>query len=159
MLPASLLSLAAFVVVNLAAASSGGIFKPGAWYQGLAKPPWTPPNWAFPVAWSILFTLNAVSGWLVWQAAGSAAALPLAAYGVSLVINGFWSALFFGLKRMDWALVDVGLLWASIVCVIALFAPVSLLAAALQLPYLAWVTLAGILNLRMLQLNGRPARA
>ncbi len=159
MLPASLLSLAAFVVINLAAASTGGIFKPGHWYQGLAKPPWTPPNWAFPVTWSILFILNAVSGWLVWQAAGTAAALPLAVYGASLVINALWSALFFGLRRMDWALVDVGLLWTSIVCVIALFAPVSLVAAALQLPYLAWVTVAGLLNLRMLQLNGRLASA
>ena len=47
----NLLVLALFVLANLAAASSGAVFRPGAWYAALSKPPWTPPNWAFPVTW------------------------------------------------------------------------------------------------------------
>ena len=62
--------------VMLAAASSGAIFRPGEWYANLSKPPWTPPNWAFPVTWSVLFVLNAVAGWLVWMAAGADAVWP-----------------------------------------------------------------------------------
>ncbi len=146
-------ALGLFFLLNVAAASSGAVFKPGAWYAGLNKPGWTPPDWAFPVVWSVLFLLNAVSGWLVWQAAGMAAALALAAYGLSLVINAGWSALFFGLRRMDFGLVNVIALWLSIVLVAVLFWPVSPLAAALQLPYLAWVSLAAWLNFTVLRMN------
>jgi len=52
----------------LAAAATGGIFKPGEWYDGLNKPWWTPPGWAFPVVWTILYCMIAYAGWLpvVW---------------------------------------------------------------------------------------------
>lgn len=155
----SLAVLGLFFAVNVLAASSGAVFKPGDWYEGLRKPSWTPPDWAFPVVWSILFAMIAVAGWLVWEAAGWGAGLALGVYGVSLVINAAWSGLFFGLKRMDWALVDVIALWLSIVAVMAVFWPISPLAALLHLPYLAWVTLAGVLNLAMLRLNPRAGRA
>lgn len=148
-----MISLAVFALINLAAASSGAVFKPGKWYAGLGKPPWTPPNWAFPVVWSVLFTLNALSGWLVWRAAGADAALPLAIYGGSLMLNAAWSALFFGRKRMDWALADVAALALSILVTAALFWPISTTAALLQLPYLLWVLIATALNARVLQLN------
>lgn len=146
-------ALAVFVVVNFAAASSGAVFKPGAWYASLNKPDWTPPNWAFPVVWTTLFILNAVAGWRVWETAGAEARTALIVYGVSLVLNAAWSAIFFGLRRMDLALVEVLFLWASLVAVIVLFAPLDLIAAALVVPYLIWVTIAAFLNLRMLQLN------
>lgn len=155
---ASALALAAFVGVNFAAASTGAAFKPGVWYANLRKPGWTPPNWAFPVVWSVLYCTVAASGWLVWEAAGVAAWPALAAYGVSLALNGAWSVLFFGIRRMDLAMVDVVAFWLSIAVVIALFSPISPLAAALLVPYLAWVTVAGLLNLRMIQLNAPVAR-
>jgi translocator protein len=151
--PESLVALAVFVLANLAAASSGAVFRPGEWYASLAKPAWTPPNWAFPLVWSILFVLNAVAGWLVWTAAGSGAALPLAVYGASLMINASWSAVFFGARRMGLGFVVVVLLWLSIAAVMGLFAPVSPLAAGLIAPYLVWVTIASALNLRVWQLN------
>lgn len=157
--PESLIALALFVLVNLAAASSGAFFRPGAWYAALAKPPWTPPNWAFPVVWSLLFVLNAVAGWLVWLAGGMEAAGALAIYGVSLVINASWSGVFFGLRRMGLGLMVVAALWLSIAAVMAAFAPFSLVAAAMLGPYLVWVTIASALNLRVWQLNpvaGRP---
>jgi len=151
--PESLVALAVFVLANLAAASSGAFFRPGEWYAALAKPPWTPPNWAFPVVWSILFVLNAVAGWLVWMAAGTSAALPLALYGASLMINASWSAVFFGARRMGLGFVIVVLLWLSIAAVMAAFAAVRPLAALLIAPYLVWVTIASALNLRVWQLN------
>ncbi len=147
-----------FAGANLLAASSGGVFRPGAWYEGLKKPGWTPANWAFPLVWSILFAMNAASGWLLWERAGAEASPELALYGASLVVNASWSAAFFGLKRMDLALLVVGALWLSILAMIVLFAPFSATASALLVPYLAWVSVAAFLNLRMIQLND-PARA
>ena len=57
-----LLALIGFFVLCTLAASSGAIFKPGAWYDGLRKPSWVPPKWAFPVVWTILFIMMAVAG-------------------------------------------------------------------------------------------------
>jgi tryptophan-rich sensory protein len=114
----SWIALGVFIVVNLATASSGGRFRPGPWYASLAKPGWTPPNWAFPVVWATIFCLNAAAGFLVWQASGTQAWAALAIYGLSLVLNAAWSWLFFGKRRMDLALIDVGLLWLSIAAVI-----------------------------------------
>lgn len=150
---ASIVALGVFLALNFAAAASGAVFRPGAWYEGLAKPAWTPPNRAFPVVWTALYLMNAVSGWLVWQAAGTAAALALGVYWLSLVTNASWSAVFFGLRRMGFGLAIVVLLWLSILAVAALFWPLSALAGALQVPYLLWVTLAAALNLTVLRMN------
>ncbi|MEO1252402.1 MAG: TspO/MBR family protein [Pseudomonadota bacterium] len=155
----SLTTLAVFVVINLVVASSGAMFKPGPWYEGLEKPGWTPPNWAFPVVWSILFFMNAAAGAIVWDAEPAGRGLIFTIYGLSLLLNAGWSALFFGMKRMDLALIEVAGLWLSIAVVAALFAPVSLLAAALLLPYLAWVGVAALLNQQVLQRNAGAARA
>lgn len=151
--------LLVFILVNLVAASSGGIFQPGEWYERLEKPDWVPPNWAFPVVWSVIFALNIAAGWLVWRAAGSEAWLAMTLYGVNLLLNALWSACFFGWRRMDWALVDAGLLLLSIVAVMMAFAAHSTLAAALLTPYLAWVSLAFGLNWKMIELNPRRTTA
>lgn len=152
--------LAAFIGCNFLAASSGAVFRPGRWYLSLRKPAWTPPNWAFPVVWTALFLANALSGALVWVAAGPGErATLMIVYGVSLGLNALWSALFFGMRRMDLALAEVVLLWLSIALTAAVFAPISPAAALLQLPYLLWVTIASALNLRLLQLNASPQPA
>jgi tryptophan-rich sensory protein len=149
-----ILGLIGFVAANVAAASSGALFRPGVWYEGLNKPPWRPPNWLFGPAWTVLFVMIAVSGWLVWRQAGFAGAgLALGVYFAHLVINAAWSGFFFGMRRMDLALIDVGLLWLSIAVLIGLFAPISTTAAWLLVPYLAWVSFAAVLNYTMLRLN------
>jgi translocator protein len=152
------IAVAVFVGLNLAAATSGGMFKPGAWYAGLNKPSWTPPNWAFPVVWGLLFALNAWAGWMIWEAVGASRPDVLALYVGSLVLNAAWSWLFFGLKRMDLALIDVVLLWLSLVAVIAVFWSIRPAAALPVLPYLLWVTVAAALNRRMIQLNPAEER-
>ena len=149
----NLLVLALFVLANLAAASSGAVFRPGAWYAALSKPPWTPPNWAFPVTWSVLFVLNAVAGWMVWLTGGAEASGALMLYGLSLVINASWSGVFFGLRRMGLGFLIVVMLWLSIAAVMAAFAPINAVAAGMLAPYLTWVTIASALNLRVWQLN------
>lgn len=142
------------IVATLAAASTGGAFRPGAWYEALNKPVWTPPNWMFPLVWSVLYAAMAFAAWLVWDASGPAAWMALLLYAAQLVANGLWSYLFFGRRRMDWALAEVALLWIMIAALAAMFWSHSQLAGLLILPYLAWVSIAALLNLRMVQLNG-----
>jgi translocator protein len=155
-----ILGLGVFILACVATASSGALFRPGAWYESLRKPWWRPPNWLFGPAWTVLYLMIAASGWLVWREAGLAGAgLPLALYAAHLLINAAWSGFFFGMRRMDLALVDVALLWLSIAGMIRLFHPISTTAAWLLVPYLGWVSFAAYLNLTMLRLNPRAAAA
>lgn len=143
----SLLALAAFVTVSFAAAATGVIFRPGDWYRHLEKPNWRPPDWLFAPVWTVLYASIALSGWLVWRESGIAgAALPLAIYGVQLLLNAAWTPIFFGLHRPGLALVEIMVLWAAILMTIILFQRVSLGAALLLVPYLAWVSFAAALN-------------
>jgi translocator protein len=154
---ANTIALIGFLAACFLVACSGAVFRPDDWYERLAKPSWNPPNWVFAPAWTVLYVLIAIAGWLVWREAGFIPALGL--YAVQLLLNAAWSGLFFGLRRPDLAFAELVLLWLSILGCILLFAPVSATAAWLMLPYLAWVTFAGALNLAIWQRNPRPARA
>ena len=150
----SILGLLGFVGACFAVSTSGAVFRPGEWYERLAKPWWRPPNWLFPPAWGVLYLCIAVSGWLVWREAGFAgAAVPLTIYGVQLALNAAWSAIFFGLRRIDWAFAEIVALWLSIAATMAAFHPIHAGAAWLLAPYLAWVSFAGALNLAVWRLN------
>lgn len=147
-------ALIVFGAVNFAAASSGAIFRSGRWYEEIRKPSWTPPNWLFAPAWTLLFAINAFAGYLVWISAGPGeAGLPMTVYAIQLALNATWSALFFGMHRLDLAFGELILLWLSIAATIATFFPVRQDAALMLLPYLAWVTFAGALNLSIWRLN------
>lgn len=150
-------TLLMFLAFCAGAAATGVLFRPGAWYESLAKPAWTPPNWLFGPAWTVLYIAMAVAGWLVWSAQGGAAAT--AVWFGQLALNAAWSWLFFGLRRMDLAFGDVLLLWLTIVAFIVLAWPVSELAAALFVPYVLWVTYAAALNLAVWRANPGPQQA
>lgn len=148
------LSLAGFCVITFIAAMSGGYFRPGQWYRELTKPSWNPPDFLFPIAWMVLYAMMAFAAWLVWREAGwPGSAVALGLWVAQLVFNALWSYFFFGMKRIDYALVDVAALWLAIVSTIAAFWPISQAAAYFMLPYLAWVSFAAFLNLTILRLN------
>lgn len=156
----NLLALLGFFAANFAVASSGAVFRPGPWYEALRKPAWCPPNWVFAPAWSVLYVLIAISGWLVWREAGLAGAAPaFTAYALQLILNAGWSAIFFGMKRMDLALLELMLLWLSIVATIIGFSAHHAGAAWMLVPYLLWVTFAGMLNYAMLIRQPRGVKA
>jgi translocator protein len=151
---ASLVMLVGFVVACFLAASPGAVFRPGVWYERLAKPSWRPPNWLFAPVWTVLYLTIAVSGWLVWRGVGfSGATLAFTIFALQLVLNAAWTPLFFGLHRIDLGLLDIMLLWLFIIVTIIFFYPVNLIAALLLLPYLAWVTFAAALNFAVWRLN------
>ena len=128
----------------------------GPWYYGLKHPAWKPPDAAFGVIWSIIFTLCAISGWLAWQAAQTRAdrRRVIGLFGLNAVLNVLWSALYFTWQRPDWALYEVGLLWLSILALILGLWRLSRLAGLLLLPYAVWVGIAAALNLATVRLNG-----
>lgn len=146
-----MISFAVIVALVLAAASTGALFKPGPWYAGLRKPGWTPPNWAFPVVWSVLYIAIAWSAWIMVRAEGWSVFMMV--WVAQLAINASWSWLFFGKRRMDLAFGNVCVLWLSIALLIALAWPVSSLASLLLVPYLVWVTIAAALNKTVWSMN------
>lgn len=155
----SLLALLGFIVACFVAALGGAVFRPGDWYEHLAKPSWRPPNRLFGPVWTILYFIIAVSGWLVWREVGFASAvLPLSVYAVQLVLNAAWSPIFFGLHRPDLGFLDIVLIWLSIVTTIVLFYPIHPAAALLLFPYLAWVSFAAALNFAIWRLNPSASR-
>lgn len=146
--------LAVSLLLVAAVAFFSGRSGPSDWYQQLAKPSWTPPNTVFAPVWTLLYILMAVAAWLVWKRAGFAgAAWPLGLYLVQLALNGGWSWLFFGRHEIGFALLDLAALWTVLLATTILFWRVQLVAGALLLPYLAWVSFAGALNLSLWRLN------
>ena len=89
----------------------------GPWYSQLRMPPWKPPDALFGPAWTAIFACAALAGALAWQAMPHRAPrLTLCLYfAANALLNVLWSALFFRLHHPDWALLEVGLLWLSIV--------------------------------------------
>lgn len=149
------LSLLPFLAVVAAAAVSGAVFMPGDWYASLNKPSWTPPDWLFPPAWTVLYVMIAVAGWLIWSTNG--AGLALVMWALNLVFNALWSWLMFGRHRIGLALADAMAMLITIVGFILLARSLNPTAALLFLPYLGWVIFATALNFEILQRNPSAA--
>ncbi|TRD11998.1 tryptophan-rich sensory protein [Erythrobacter insulae] len=151
-IPVTVATIAALVVAALGAT----ITDLGPWYQSLQKPDWNPPDAVFPMVWTLIYALIWVSGISAWRAAPNSES---GQWVISLfALNGFlnitWSLIFFRLQRPDWAMVELVLLWLSIVLLIIYCGRHSRLSSVLLVPYLIWVTIAGALNWAILQLNG-----
>ncbi|VTT87936.1 integral membrane protein [Halorubrum sp. DM2] len=156
----ALLIAAAAVGVNLIGAL-GVPFTTArsAWFASLELPAFYPPSWAFGVVWPILYALLGAAAALVYLAGRDGAAsarwvrTALALFGVQLVVNVAWSPVFWGLERADLGLVVLVALLPLVVATIVAFDRVDRRAAALVVPYLAWVCFATALNYAIWALN------
>ncbi len=136
---------------GLSALLSGGFSR----YSALRQPPLAPPEWFFPVVWSILFLLMGIGSFLVWKTPASARRTrSLVLYAVQLAVNFLWPILFFRFGLFWPALIELLLLWILVLVMIGRFAELSRAAAWLQLPYLLWLTFAAYLNFGIWFLNG-----
>jgi tryptophan-rich sensory protein len=133
-----------YLAACMAAATTGAMFQPGEWYRGLSKPRWTPPDWLFPVAWTLLYLCMSTSAARVAMIPGSGQALAL--WSVQIALNTLWTPIFFGLRRLGAGLVVIGLLWLSVAATMLAFWQIDPVAGALFAPYLLWVSIAGALN-------------
>jgi tryptophan-rich sensory protein len=151
------IALAVSIGICLGAAGLGAILTTPSihpWYGTLLKPQWTPPNRVFGPVWTALYLSMAVAAWLVWRQDGfSHAKLPLTLFAIQLGMNVAWSGLFFRLRLVGVAFLEVVLLWLFILSTTIEFWPVSRMASWLMLPYFTWVTCAAALNAAIWRMN------
>lgn len=139
-------------VGGAAALIANGSFKD---FEALNKPPLAPPAWAFPAAWTLLYILMGIAAYLVYCSEKYPGRIEraLTFYAVQLFMNFCWTLIFFNLKLYLAAFIWLVLLWGAIAGPALLFRFISKPAGWLMLPYLAWVTFAGYLNLGVYILN------
>lgn len=150
--PQLLLSLGLCLGVGLV----GSIFTSPAistWYSTLNKPFFTPPNWVFAPAWTLLYIMMGVSLYLVWISKSKLKKDAINIFFAQLGLNVFWSIIFFGLRNPILALVDIIALWIAVFLTIRSFYKVNKLSGNLLIPYILWITFATVLNLSIVILN------
>jgi tryptophan-rich sensory protein len=152
LLPAVFAAMTAGIVAALGAT----ITDLGPWYQSLVKPSWNPPDALFPIGWTIIYALNTFAVVAAWRAAPNSRVSDtvIGLFALNAFLNLTWSMIFFRIQRPDWAFVEVLLLWLSILALVIYAGRYSKRAGALFLPYLIWVTFAGLLNWAIVDLNG-----
>lgn len=151
------LGLVFFLIVCLAVSGIGGAITAtsvGTWYQALEKPFFNPPDWVFAPVWTALYVMMAIAGWRVWRRARFEARwTALSVFALQLGLNLTWSFLFFGLQRIDLALVEIVILLLAIIANAVVFWRIERLAGALFVPYALWVAYATALNASLWLLN------
>lgn len=146
------------VLLPLLAGFIGSFFTtpsiPG-WYENLEKPFFTPPNWVFGPAWTVLYVLMGAAFFLIWREGFWKRNVRTAVYFffIQLILNILWSVIFFGLQSPFFAFIEIIVLWTLILITIVKFYPISEKAAYLMMPYLLWVSFATFLNFAVLLLN------
>ncbi len=137
--------------------TSGRLFPSGdenLWYQMLIKPPENPPAWVFPVAWTTIYILLGLALAMIINARGSTLRGPaLVLFTVQMAANLMWSPLFFGAHQVFWSLVLIGIIFVLAFATTLVFGRIRRGAAWLMVPYLAWLSFAGILNYKIDRLN------
>lgn len=126
------------------------------WYENLQKPSFTPPNWVFAPVWTFLFaTMGAAAGmvWNHWENRKEEVQNALIFFFVQLGLNAFWTYLFFGLKNLLLASVEIILLWLLIYETYLKFLKFNRWCGYLLIPYLLWVSYATLLTIVVWYLN------
>ena len=145
------MKLIGWLVAAFVPAAIGAPFAGPDYYRRLVKPRWAPSPGVFGPVWTVLYTLMGLAAWLVAQRPGSGSALRL--WVAQLVLNSAWTPIFFGLRNPGLALVELLAMWSVIAATTVAFFRRRTAAGALLLPYLAWVTFAGLLNFEVWRRN------
>jgi len=140
-----------FLLACCAAGATGIIFKPGAWYESLKKPSFTPPDWAFPVAWTTIYLLLAWAGYRLTLIPGSE--IVLALWAAQIALNTLWTPVFFGANRLVAAMVILVLLWVVVAAMIVMALQLDIITGLILFPYLVWLSVAAALNFSILRHN------
>ena len=146
------------ILIPVAVGAISGFFTtaeiPG-WYQTINKPTWNPLSWIFGPVWTTLYLLMGIALYLVWksEAVQSVKKMAIILFAVQLLLNFFWSFIFFNQHQIGLALAEIITMWFFILLTIFAFAPINKLAAWLLVPYISWVSFATILNYTIWKLN------
>ncbi|NWJ51276.1 MAG: tryptophan-rich sensory protein [Bacteroidetes bacterium] len=149
--------LIASLLLPLAIGGIAGMFTtkaiPG-WYATLNQPSFNPPNWVFAPVWTTLYIIMGISLFMIWRLDKSKERnQAIVIFMVQLLFNFCWSFFFFYFKMIGVALVDIIVLWITIIFMLVRFYKIKPLAAYINIPYLLWVTFATALNMAYFFLN------
>lgn len=142
-----------YLMACLVAASTGSLFPPGEWYRSLKKPLWNPPDWLFPIAWSILYIIIAFAGMRISLIGTAESSFALALWALQISLNTIWTPVFFGLRKIRLAMGFMVGLWATVLFMVLSYWYIDVVASALLIPYFLWVSFAAVLNYKILILN------
>jgi len=131
--------------------TSAFLFPVGEWHAGLNKPWFNPPNWLFGPVWTALYVMIGLAGALAWRWDPQSGAIKV--WFAQLVLNGAWTAVFFGAQQIELGLVVILVLLLLILSFIKRTKRELPSAAWLFAPYLLWVTFATMLNAAIASLN------
>lgn len=152
-----ILGFVAFLALCLAVSAIGGAATAssvGTWYQTLAKPSFNPPDWIFAPVWTALYFMMALAGWRVWRREDlRRARWALSLFALQLALNLCWSIIFFGMRSIGAALVEILVLLLAIVATTVVFWQRDRVAGMLFIPYAGWVAFATALNAALWRLN------
>jgi tryptophan-rich sensory protein len=145
------------IILPLSIGAIAGMFTSRAipeWYATLNQPSFNPPNWVFGPVWTTLYLIMGFSFFLIWKLeAGKKRNQAIVIFLVQLLLNFGWSFFFFYFQMIGIALIEIILLWSTIVLMLVRFYKLKPLAAYLNIPYLLWVTFATVLNAAYFFLN------
>jgi len=124
------------------------------WYTTLNRPSFNPPNWIFGPVWTTLYILMGISLFLIWKEDVSKKRnVAILIFLLQLFLNFVWSFIFFYFKMIGFALIEIILLWITIIIILVLFYKIKPVASYINIPYLLWVTFATVLNASYYFLN------
>lgn len=157
MTKSQILKLIVSVILPVGIGGIAGIFTseavPG-WYATLNQPSFNPPNWVFGPVWTILYILMGISLFLIWKENYSRKRnIAITVFLMQLALNFAWSLIFFHFRMIGLALVEIILLWISILTMLFIFYRIKPVAAYINIPYLLWVAFATMLNASYYILN------
>jgi tryptophan-rich sensory protein len=146
------------ITIPVAIGATAGFFTVtgvDSWYQTIHKPSWNPPGWVFGPVWTTLYILMGIALFLVWKtdAGNSIKKKAIIIFAVQLMLNFFWSFIFFSQQQIGWAFMEIIVLWVMILATIFAFSKISKTAAWLLVPYISWVSFAAMLNYTIWRLN------
>lgn len=148
------LKLAVWIIAFLVISFGLGQLTQGSidtWYQNLQKPSFNPPNWIFPIVWTILYIMTATAGWNLWQVSASKKIKVI--FIIYILMNWTWTPIFFGLHQIGLAFFWITALSVlNLLFIIIAWKPARL-SAILVIPLLAWTSFATVLNYSIWALN------
>ena len=148
-------SLAVFLLLVVVTAIVASGFEAGAWYfEDATRPAWSPPAWLFGPAWALAYLALALAAWQAWLSGRNARRAAMIPWLALLAGSAAWSWLMFGLHRPGWSWLALCVLLVLAVFCLRRFRPLAREAAALMLPFTAWVAFLWAWNLALWTLNG-----
>ncbi len=146
------------ILIPLLVGAVAGLFTSSgvnSWYAIANKPWFNPPNWLFAPIWTALYIMMGIAFFLIWRTDSDKSIKQTAMifFVAQLVLNFFWSLIFFKLQQTGWAFAEMSIMWLMILFTIIWFGKISSTASWLLVPYICWVSFALILNYSIWKLN------